>query len=137
MLRQSYASFTPPVPVFYYASTSPLMTVGQQTWANTLLSLCGARTVFYDSPIDYPQVSVKSVLARKPAVLLAASHVDALTLEAFWQPHRAYLSAPLIVLDPDVMSRYTLRLLPTLRSLCTDIHASYHRVPDEALFHNK
>jgi vitamin B12 transport system substrate-binding protein len=136
-LRQSYASSTTPIPVFYYASTAPLMTVGQQTWANTLLSLCGARTVFFDSPIAYPQVSIKSVLERQPALLLAASLVDAPTLEAFWQPHRAYLDAQLIVVNPDVMSRYTLRLLPTLTALCADIHSSDRRVREEALFHNK
>lgn len=122
-LRLTY--LTPsPLPVFYYASSTPLMTVGTNTWANALLTVCGARTIFHDSPTEYPQVSIKSVLQRQPQVLVAASHATPAMLGEFWQPHSSYLKSPLIVVDPDIMSRYTLRLLPALQTLCAQLATS-------------
>lgn len=109
------------VPVFYYSWTSPLMTVGKVAWPNRLLSVCGARTLFSDAPNDYPQVSVQEVLERQPAILIAATRMSVRQASAFWEPHRHVLQAPLITVDPDVTSRFTLRLLPALSTLCRSI----------------
>ena len=112
-----------PVPVLYYSWTSPLMTVGQDAWPNRLLTICGARTLFTDAPNDYPQVSVQEVLKRQPAILIAATRASVQQASAFWEPHRNVLQAPLITVDPDIISRFTLRLLPALSTLCHSISA--------------
>lgn len=111
-----------PLKVFYYMWSRPLMTVGPDAWANQLLKVCGAQTLFADSPVDYPQVSVQQVLLRQPALLVAASQSSEEALAEFWTPHRDVLSAPLITADPDKLSRFTLRLLPELSGLCENIH---------------
>lgn len=108
--------------VFYYSWTSPLMTIGPNAWANKLLNICGAQTLFYDSPVDYPQVSVKDVLSRQPKVLIAASKSSQETLAKFWQPHRQFLHAPIITVNPDVTSRFSLRLIDELKMMCNSIN---------------
>lgn len=108
--------------VFYYSWTSPLMTIGPNSWANKLLNICGAQTLFYDSPVDYPQVSVKDVLSRQPKVLIAASKSSEETLAKFWQPHRQFLRAPIITVNPDVTSRFSLRLIDELKMMCNSIN---------------
>jgi len=120
-LRDQYA--TPSKhKVFYYSWTSPLMTIGDNAWPNKLLNVCGAQTLFADSPVDYPQVSVQEVLSRQPFALVAASNQPASDLEQFWRAHRRFLSAPLIVVNPDISSRFSLRLINELKILCKGIN---------------
>ena len=111
----------PLIPVFYYSWTAPLMTIGPDAWGNQLLNVCGAETLFADSPVDYPQVAVKDVLTRQPHALVAASKSSYSELEVFWRDHRVFLKAPLIVVDPDVTSRFSLRLINELKVLCKGI----------------
>ncbi len=109
------------IPVFYYSWTAPLMTIGPNAWGNKLLNVCGAQTLFPDSPVDYPKVATKDVLTRQPRVLIAASKSTPSELEVFWRAHRFFLKAPLIVVDPDVTSRFSLRLINELKVLCKGI----------------
>ncbi len=108
--------------VFYYSWTAPLMSVGTNAWANKLLKVCGAQTLFDDSPVDYPQVSIKDVLTRQPDALVAASKRPHDELEAYWTPHRQFLTARLVVVNPDVTSRFSLRLTGELALLCDGIN---------------
>ncbi|MDO6567242.1 cobalamin-binding protein [Alteromonas sp. 1_MG-2023] len=121
VLRAEYAT-SPYNKVFYYSWSSPLMTIGENAWPNKLLNVCGSQTLFNDSPVDYPQVSVQEVLARQPAALVAASNQPTSNLEQFWAPHRNFLSAPLIAVNPDVTSRFSLRLINELKTLCKGIN---------------
>ncbi|MEW9797132.1 cobalamin-binding protein [Alteromonas sp. CYL-A6] len=111
----------PRVTAFYYSWTAPLMSVGPHAWASTLLSVCGADTAFADSPVDYPQVSVEQVLRRQPDILISATARPLDNEQAFWRPHRAMLTSPLIQTNPDIMSRFTLRLPTALGHLCQQI----------------
>ncbi|MBR9785186.1 MAG: cobalamin-binding protein [Gammaproteobacteria bacterium] len=120
-LNHEYAKTTL-TPVFYYSWTTPLMTVGPDAWANKLLHVCGAQTLFYDSPVDYPQVALKDVLTRQPQALVAASKSARADLEGFWADHRSFLNAPLIVVNPDITSRFSLRLINELKLLCEGIN---------------
>lgn len=108
-------------PVFYYSWTTPLMSIGPNAWANKLLHVCGARSIFEDSPVDYPQVGLKEVLTRQPQVLIAASKHSPMELEAYWSEHRSFLTAPLIVVNPDITSRFSLRLINELKVMCEGI----------------
>ncbi|MFZ8198587.1 helical backbone metal receptor [Alteromonas portus] len=119
-LKREYDS-RPLKPVFYYSWTAPLMTIGPNAWGNKLLNICGAQTLFSDSPVDYPQVSIKEVLIRQPHALIAASKSSRQELDIFWREHRNFLDAPLVVVNPDVTSRFSLRLINELKSLCEGI----------------
>ncbi|NMH59749.1 helical backbone metal receptor [Alteromonas ponticola] len=108
-------------PVFYYYWDKPLMTIGTDTWANQLLNHCGAETLFSDAPVDFPEVTLQQVLKRRPVLLIASINQAPALLEQYWAPHRHVLSAPLIQVNPDVFSRFTLRLPTDLRALCQHI----------------
>lgn len=109
------------VKVFYYLWAQPLMTIGEGAWANKILTTCGAESVFIDSPIDYPEVSVKQVLLRQPALLIAASDQSVQTLENFWTPHRSVIAAPLVTADANALHRFTLRITAAIDTLCQRI----------------
>ncbi|AXR07565.1 cobalamin-binding protein [Salinimonas sediminis] len=108
--------------VFYYMWAQPLMTIGSAAWANSLLSVCGADTVFSDSPVVYPQVSIQEVIRRQPSFIIAASGRPLSAEKAFWDSHRSVLDTPLIQVNPDITSRFTLRLLPELTRICEALH---------------
>ena len=107
-----------PIDAFFYSWQTPLMSIGSDAWPNKLLRICGARTLFPDSPADYPQVSLHQVIRRQPDVIIAASKDPVEVHQYFWKPHRDVLDAPLITVNPDITSRFTLRLIPELRTLC-------------------
>lgn len=109
---------TQPIDAFYYSWQTPLMSIGSAAWPNKLLRICGAQTLFADSPSDYPQVSLHQVIRRQPDVIIAASKEPVETHQRFWLSHREVLEAPLITVNPDITSRFTLRLIPELRALC-------------------
>lgn len=116
-LYQDYHT-TQPIDAFYYSWQTPLMSIGSDAWPNKLLRVCGAETLFADSPSDYPQVSLHQVIRRQPDVIIAASNDPVETHQRFWSSHREVLDAPLITVNPDITSRFTLRLIPELRALC-------------------
>ena len=97
------------------------MTIGKGAWANKILASCGAESVFIDSPIDYPEVSVKQVLLRQPELLIAASDQSVETLEHFWTPHRSVIKAPLVTADANALHRFTLRITQAIDTLCQRI----------------
>ncbi|GGW97809.1 helical backbone metal receptor [Alteromonas halophila] len=119
-LRNRYQTASP-MAAFYYSWTAPLMSIGSSAWPNKLLNICGATTIFADSPADYPQVSLQQVIQRQPDVLIAASNKDQAEHQTFWAPHRKVLTAPLITVNPDITSRFTLRLPAELSKLCASL----------------
>jgi len=123
-LKNNYKR-TERLPVFYYSWTAPLMSIGPHAWPNKLLNICGAQTILKDSPVDYPQVSIKEVLLRQPKILVAASKSSSKELNTFWAPHADFIDAPVITVNPDITSRYTLRLADELKTLCDGINPRF------------
>ncbi len=56
----------------------PLMTVSSKGFAHAIVERAGGENVFADSPVAYPIVSMESVIARKPEVILILSEVASL-----------------------------------------------------------
>lgn len=119
-LREQYLS-AQNVQVFYYMWSQPLMTIGETAWANKILDVCHAESIFKDSPIEYPQVSVKQVIVRQPQLLIAASNQSPESSESFWLPHREVLMAPLISADANALHRFSLRIVSAIDDLCVKI----------------
>jgi len=119
-LRKKYVTERPKN-VFYYSWHTPIMTIGKEAWGNKLLNVCGAQSAFHDSPIDYPTVSIQQVLLKQPEVILSVSDKSLSDVKTFWSGHNAFLNARFVVADPDILSRYTLRLAPELDTLCQNL----------------
>jgi len=74
-LRQRYRREAP-LPVFYQVWDRPLYTVGGRQIISDALAVCGAHNIFSDLDLPAPQVSVESVLQRKPQMILATDQAQ-------------------------------------------------------------
>jgi vitamin B12 transport system substrate-binding protein len=110
------------IPVFYYMWSTPLMTIGSNAWVNELLNICGAQNIFNDAPTSYPEVSVEQVIRRQPNKIIAAMNIPLADASTFWQAKREFLVAPLVMVNPDRLHRFTPRLINGLKQLCRKIH---------------
>lgn len=117
----------PPIRAFYYVWSQPLMSIGPDAWASKLLKQCHVLSIFDDAPTSYPEVTVQEVLRRQPQVLISATDRPVQAEQTFWAPHRTVLNAPVYSVDPDVFSRFTLRLPVELKQLCYRLHNSSAR----------
>lgn len=116
-LKSTYQSREPQT-VFYYSWAMPLMSIGAGAWGNEALEVCQLTHIFTDIPIEYPQVSLANVLRAQPDYIVNVSKEPIDTVQAFWAPHQSVLEAPLIQLNPDLIHRYTPRILPEIARLC-------------------
>ncbi|QDY41036.1 vitamin B12 ABC transporter substrate-binding protein BtuF [Candidatus Pantoea soli] len=118
-LRQQYQQQTP-VPLFLQFGQQPLFTAARNTLQNEIITLCGGRNIFADSPVSWPQVSREQVLARHPqAIVIGGDAARAASVAQFWQPQ---LSVPVIAINDDWLSRPGPRLLLAAGALCQALH---------------
>ena len=108
-------------PVFYYLWTKPLMTIGNEAWGNRALNICGAQTLFVDAPSDYPEVRLAEVIKRRPRALVTTMQGSNEELRQFWSSHEMLVDIPIITVNPDIMHRFTPRILDEIETLCERI----------------
>jgi vitamin B12 transport system substrate-binding protein len=104
--------------VFYYSWAIPLMSIGKDAWANHALSLCRLKQIFAHSEIAYPQVSLSHVLRQQPDYIINVAKEPLSSIEDFWAPHRSVINAPIVQLNPDLLHRFTPRILPEIVRMC-------------------
>lgn len=112
------------IPVFYYMWPKPIMTIGRSAWGNELLHACGAHNIFDDAINDYPEVPMESIIRRKPSVIVAVNKESRQQITRFWQPWLPILDRKAYHVrqaNPDLLHRFTPRLLSGLSSLCAQI----------------
>lgn len=119
-LRNQYRQ-RPRQKVFYYLWTTPLMTIGKGAWANEALRVCNLQNVFRDSPTPYPEVTLEQVVRQQPQLLIAALDSELAAQQAYWQPYLPLLNAPVRVVDPNHLHRFTPRIIEGLTTLCDKV----------------
>jgi len=111
-----------PVRVFYQIWHEPLMTIGGGHLINEVIGLCGGRNVFHDIGQLAPQVSVESVLAAEPEVIIASGsdHGHPAWLEEWraWPQLPAVRNNELHFIPPQLLQRHTPRILQGAERLC-------------------
>jgi iron complex transport system substrate-binding protein len=110
-----------PVRVFYEIWHRPLLTVNRRHLISDVIALCGGRNVFAAAPLLTPSVSLESVLAARPDVILGGSSaMRPGDLEAKWAeaPIAALRSLPVRYVPPDVIQRQTPRMIEGARVVC-------------------
>jgi len=111
-----------PVRVFYQVWDQPLMTVNGEELISKAISLCGGINVFAELPRLVPRISVETVLAADPEVIVTAGRgeFDQAWLES-WQAYSslaAVSSGNLYLVSPSLLQRPTFRMLEGARELC-------------------
>lgn len=117
-LQMRYANNVPRR-VFLQFGTQPLFTSSAATLQSQVLSLCGAKNIFADSRMPWPQISREQVLARQPqAIVITGNAQQIASVKAFWAPQ---LDVPIIALDEDWFSRAGPRIMLAAQSLCRQL----------------
>lgn len=111
--------------IFLEISAEPLYTLGKDPLVNDMLARCGGRNLYADSTIAAPQVSVESVLHRRPDALIVSPYGRE-TLAArqeFWRTLRlpAALAGHIYAINPDWLHRPGPRMIDAAESLCADL----------------
>ena len=113
-----------PLKVFYELWPQPLTTVAQNSWPQQILTLCGVENVFASLQGDYPMISIESVLAMQPQVIIQPNDSARRIAATDWQQwpsipavaHQAILHP-----DADQLHRMTARMLNEAEQLCAQL----------------
>jgi iron complex transport system substrate-binding protein len=116
-----------PVRVFYEIWHQPLLTVNGAHMISDAITLCGGTNVFADVPVLTPAVSLESVLAARPQLVLGGGSANG---EAEFLSR--WRSMPLLALRtisahyiaPDSIQRQSPRILDGIRSVCAQVEAA-------------
>lgn len=123
-LQQQYSHLAP-VEVYYQIWQSPLITFGGSHLVSDVLKLCGANNVFADVGPLVPRVSVESVLAADPEVIIIGQYAEvdaAFNIWRQWPQLRAVARGHLYGVDPYLLHRHTPRIILGARQLCEAIN---------------
>lgn len=117
-LKTRYANNSPRRVLLQFGS-QPLFTSSSATLQSQVLSLCGAKNIFADSPLPWPQISREQVLARKPqAIVITGGEKQIASVKAFWAPH---LNVPIIAINEDWFNRDGPRIILAAQELCQQL----------------
>ncbi len=126
-LRARYSA-RPALRVFYQIWKDPLMTVGGAQIISDAIRLCGGENVFGQLSQMAPVVTVESVLAADPD-LIVASGLDETRPEWLddwrrWPQLKAVARDNLYFIPPDIIQRHTPRLLDGTEMLCRQLETA-------------
>jgi iron complex transport system substrate-binding protein len=123
-LRRRYAGRAP-VRVFYQVWDRPLMTINGESLISHVIRLCGGTNVFAGLRPLTPEISTEAVLAADPEAIVGvrAEPGQPGNLEQWkrWPQLQAVARDNLFVIDPDLISRDTPRILQGAALLCQDL----------------
>lgn len=115
-LEQRYQRKGEPVRVFLQFSHQPLFTASGKTLQSEVISLCGGKNIFADSPVPWPQVSREQVLTRKPQLIVIAGEQEKIkNVQTFW---RGQLDIPVVTVPEDWFNRSGPRIIQAAEVIC-------------------
>lgn len=119
-----------PVTVFYQVSAQPLFTISRHHVIGEAIELCGGENVFGGLVELSPSISPEAVIDAAPEAIIAARYTadesQAGKQLAFW---RQWTSIPavrngnLFLVDANLVTRSSLRILDGVREMCSRIAA--------------
>lgn len=119
------------VDVFYQVWDDPLYTINGKQIISDVLRLCGGYNIFSEAPIKAPIVTLESIISRNPEVIMTGNgkHNSQTVLEKWgkWQNLLAVKSNNLFEVDPDIVTRHTVRLLQGAEVVCDKLQIARDR----------
>ena len=125
-LQTRYAH-RPVIRMFYQIWHQPLMTVNGTHVISEVMRLCGGENIFASLPQTTPHITTEAVLAANPTAIIA-SGMDIARPEWLddwkrWPQLSANQHGALFFIPPDLMQRYTPRILDGATELCTQLES--------------
>lgn len=118
-MRQQYST-QKAVKVFFEIWRNPLMTVGNSQLISDVISLCGGQNLYNDVDKAIPTVSLESLIARNPQVIVTSGY-HSNDLASYWSQYsiiEAVNKQQFLVLPGDLITRTTPRVLDGAALLC-------------------
>ncbi len=115
------------VRVFYQVSASPIFTLNGSHIVNEAITLCGGKNVFADLSIIAPNVSVESVIAKNPEVIISSKGLGTDNGLAMWKRFKtvdAVRYGNLFGINSDWIDRAGPRMLAGTEMLCKRLDES-------------
>lgn len=131
---------SPQKTVFLQFSDNPLLTISHQTLLSQLLEKCGLDNVFLDQPMPWPNVSVEGVISMKPDIIMlveeaafqqdkqnvfkvvSEAQLNQIHSKSFKQYSPYLPNKQVMLLNPDIFSRETVRLVDGVVALCQAVY---------------
>lgn len=122
----------PPLKVFYQISSRPMYTLNRDHLASKMISLCGGENLFAQATLIAPVVSVESVLAMNPQVILSGQSDGAKAVwKRDWQKWTeidAVRAGNLFAVPSDFIHRPGSRALDGAQAICEALDAARGRL---------
>ena len=126
-LRRLYSQQRP-LSVFYQIWNEPLLTINGEHLISEVIQLCGGRNVFASALPLVPKLSVESVIAVNPQVIVASGEEQQRRewLKAWqaWPMLDAVKSQHLYFVPASLLQRHTPRILEGAELLCRQLEAA-------------
>jgi iron complex transport system substrate-binding protein len=122
------AAKTPAVRVLLVLSMDPLITAGEKTFQNELITAAGGINIAAGEKIRYPTLSMEEVIVRAPEVIIMTSMtrgIDRNTVLAAWSRFSsipAVKKEKIFVVDSDIVDRPSPRIVDGLEALARLFH---------------
>jgi len=129
-------ALTAPLPktkVFFQVGIDPVMTVGSKTFINELIGLAGGLNIYSREKIRYPRCTTEDVLQKDPAVIIIATMGGNATYERArqfwkkWDNMQAVRNDRIHWIDPDMIDRFSPRVMDALEELTVILHPELRR----------
>ncbi len=138
-LRRLYSQ-QQPLSVFYQIWDDPLLTINGEHLISKVIELCGGSNVFASAVPLVPKLSVESVLALNPQVIVASGEEEQrrewLKDWQAWPMLDAVKSGRLYFVPASLLQRHTPRLLEGAELLCRQLDVARQQLPAADILQN-
>ncbi|MDI6784573.1 MAG: cobalamin-binding protein [bacterium] len=113
--------------VLFLWSETPLITAGQGTFTDSLISLAGGTNIAHNSKIKYPKYSLEEIIRNQPEIIIVANmrnQIDS-TLSSRWQKWGQFPAVKynrVYSINSDLFARPAPRIVDGLEELAKLIH---------------
>lgn len=122
-LRQTYSG-RKEISVFYQVWKDPLITINGEHLITRVIEFCGGRNLFADLALRAPKISLESVIAADPQVVIVGVNENRSEWVADWyrwQDMRAVRQGHIYAVQADLIVRQSPRVLLGARQLCEQL----------------
>jgi iron complex transport system substrate-binding protein len=119
--------------VFFQVGIDPIMTVGRKTFIDEFINIAGGQNIYGLEKTRYPRCSVEDVLTKDPAIIIVATMGGKENYERakeYWQQWKklqAVQNRQIHWIDPDIIDRFSPRIMDTLEELTGILHPDLRR----------
>ncbi|MFT6154358.1 MAG: vitamin B12 transport system substrate-binding protein [Bermanella sp.] len=110
---------------FYQLWSAPIRTISVGSWINEMLTICGGSNIVNTPEVDYPQISLETVLLNEPqTIIIPSAHGhDNGVLSGLkwtdWPEIPAVKNNHIYRINGDILHRFSLRVIEAIEKICS------------------